>query len=118
MQKRSAILLVDDDDDPTTSFLHGLLLKDLGLTDQLLVAEHGAEAYQPSRRPWSSSCSPPPCTRAVWRAATLPVAGLASKPLIKEKNREHFANQLSAPASGPLEPAQGLERARAHTVRT
>ena len=44
MQKRSAILLVDDDD-PTTSFLHGLLLKGLGLTDQLLVAENGAEAY-------------------------------------------------------------------------
>ena len=56
--------------------------------------------------------------RGLARRQALPVAGLASKPLIKEKNREHFANQLSAPARGPLEPAQGLERARAHTVRT
>ena len=42
MQKLAAILLVDDD--PTTNFLNQLLLEELAVTDQLLVAENGAEA--------------------------------------------------------------------------
>ena len=44
MQKLSAILLVDDD--RTTNYLNELLLKSLDITDQLLVAENGAEALQ------------------------------------------------------------------------
>lgn len=42
MQKLSGVLLVDDD--PTTNFLHEQLLRSLGVTDQCLVAENGAEA--------------------------------------------------------------------------
>ena len=42
MQKLSSVLLVDDD--PTTNFLHEQLLLSLGVTDQCLVAENGAEA--------------------------------------------------------------------------
>ncbi|MFD1871060.1 response regulator [Hymenobacter bucti] len=42
MQKLSSILLVDDD--PTTNFLHEQLLLSLGVTDQCLVAENGADA--------------------------------------------------------------------------
>ena len=42
MQKLAAILLVDDD--PTTNFLNQLLLEELAVADQLLVAENGAEA--------------------------------------------------------------------------
>lgn len=42
MQKLPSILLVDDD--PTTNFLHEQLLLSLGVTDQCVVAENGAEA--------------------------------------------------------------------------
>lgn len=42
MQKLSSILLVDDD--PTINFLHEQLLLSLGVTDQCLVAENGADA--------------------------------------------------------------------------
>ncbi|MGI4735097.1 MAG: response regulator [Janthinobacterium lividum] len=42
MQKLSSILLIDDD--PTTNFLHEQLLLSLGVTDQCLVAENGADA--------------------------------------------------------------------------
>ena len=44
MQKLPAILLVDDD--TTTNFLNELLLKSLGVTEQLLVAENGALALE------------------------------------------------------------------------
>ena len=44
MQKLSAILLVDDD--RITNYINELLLKGLGITDRLLVAENGAEALQ------------------------------------------------------------------------
>lgn len=42
MKKIASVLLVDDD--PTTNFLHEQLLLSLGVTDQCLVAENGAEA--------------------------------------------------------------------------
>ena len=42
MQKLAAILLVDDD--PTSNYLHQLLLEELAVADQLLVATNGAEA--------------------------------------------------------------------------
>lgn len=42
MQKLSSVLLVDDDS--TTNFLHEQLLLSLGVTDQCLVAENGADA--------------------------------------------------------------------------
>ena len=42
MQKLAAILLVDDDS--TTNYLHQLLLEELAVADQLLVAKNGAEA--------------------------------------------------------------------------
>jgi len=42
MQKLASVLLVDDD--PTTNFLHEQLLISLGVTDNCLVAENGAEA--------------------------------------------------------------------------
>ena len=42
MQKLAAILLVDDDS--TTNYLNQLLLEELAVADQLLVAENGAEA--------------------------------------------------------------------------
>jgi CheY-like chemotaxis protein len=42
MEKLSSVLLVDDDS--TNNFLNELLLKNLGVTDQLLVAENGTEA--------------------------------------------------------------------------
>ena len=42
MQKLAAILLVDDDS--TTNYLNQLLLQELAVADQLLVAKNGAEA--------------------------------------------------------------------------
>ena len=42
MQKLAAILLVDDD--PTSNYLNQLLLEELAVADQLLVATNGAEA--------------------------------------------------------------------------
>ncbi|WP_223650463.1 response regulator [Hymenobacter psoromatis] len=42
MQKLSSILLVDDDQ--ITNFLNEQLLTSLGVTDQCLIAENGAEA--------------------------------------------------------------------------
>jgi CheY-like chemotaxis protein len=42
MQKLAAILLVDDDS--TTNYLNQLLLEELAVADQLLVATNGAEA--------------------------------------------------------------------------
>jgi len=42
MEKLSSILLVDDDS--TNNFLNELLLKSLGVTDELLVAENGTDA--------------------------------------------------------------------------
>ncbi|HET9506226.1 MAG TPA: response regulator [Hymenobacter sp.] len=42
MQKLASVLLVDDD--PTTNFLHEQLLLSLGVTEECLVAENGAEA--------------------------------------------------------------------------
>jgi CheY-like chemotaxis protein len=42
MTKISHILLIDDD--KTTNFLNQLLLENLGVTDQVLVAENGQEA--------------------------------------------------------------------------
>ena len=42
MQKLAAILLVDDD--PTSNYLHQLLLEELAVADQLLVATNGVEA--------------------------------------------------------------------------
>ena len=42
MQKLATILLVDDD--PTSNYLNQLLLKELAVADQLLVATNGAEA--------------------------------------------------------------------------
>ena len=44
MQKLPTILLVDDD--PTTNFLNELLLKNLDVTERLLVAENGAQALE------------------------------------------------------------------------
>lgn len=42
MQKLSSVLLVDDDS--TNNFLNELLLRSLSVTDQIHVAENGAEA--------------------------------------------------------------------------
>ncbi|MDF7811745.1 response regulator [Hymenobacter sp. YC55] len=42
MNKLPSILLVDDDS--TTNFLNELLLKSLGVADQLLIAQNGREA--------------------------------------------------------------------------
>jgi CheY-like chemotaxis protein len=42
MQKLSCVLLVDDDE--TTNFLNEHLLKSLGVTDHVLVAQNGQEA--------------------------------------------------------------------------
>lgn len=42
MDKLPSILLVDDDS--TTNFLNELLLKSLGVADQLLIAQNGREA--------------------------------------------------------------------------
>jgi CheY-like chemotaxis protein len=44
MDKLSCVLLVDDD--KTTNFLNRLLLEDLGLAEQILVAENGREALR------------------------------------------------------------------------
>lgn len=44
MAKISKILLIDDD--KTTNFLNQLLLEDLGVAEQVLVAENGQEALQ------------------------------------------------------------------------
>jgi CheY-like chemotaxis protein len=44
MDKLNAILLVDDD--KTTNFLNRLLLEDLAVANQVLVAENGREALQ------------------------------------------------------------------------
>lgn len=42
MQKLSSVLLVDDNE--TTNFLNEALLRDLRVTDHLLVARNGVEA--------------------------------------------------------------------------
>ena len=44
MPTLATVLLVDDD--PTTNFLHRLLLTNMGVAGQVLVAENGAEALQ------------------------------------------------------------------------
>lgn len=44
MQKLASVLLVDDD--ATANFLNSLLLDSLGVAEQVLVAENGAEALQ------------------------------------------------------------------------
>jgi CheY-like chemotaxis protein len=44
MQKLSSILLVDDDS--TNNFLNELLLKSMGVTEQILVAENGTQALE------------------------------------------------------------------------
>ncbi|MGI4741612.1 MAG: response regulator [Janthinobacterium lividum] len=48
MPKLSSVLLVDDD--PTTNFLHKLLLQQMGVAEQLLVVENGAEALRTLRQ--------------------------------------------------------------------
>jgi CheY-like chemotaxis protein len=42
MQKLSSVLLIDDDE--TTNFLNAHLLKSLGVTEQVLIAQNGQEA--------------------------------------------------------------------------
>jgi CheY-like chemotaxis protein len=44
MSKLRTVLLVDDD--ATTNFMHQLLLTRMGIAEQLLVAENGAQALQ------------------------------------------------------------------------
>ena len=56
MQKLAAILLVDDD--PTSNYLNQLLLEELAVADQLLVATNGAEALH------ILTHVPPPATAA------------------------------------------------------
>lgn len=49
MEKLASVLLVDDD--TTNNFLNELLFKKLEITDELLVAESGAEALQLLNQP-------------------------------------------------------------------
>lgn len=44
MQKLTSTLLVDDDE--TTNFVNEMLLKDMGVTEQILTAHNGQEALE------------------------------------------------------------------------
>lgn len=133
MEKLPHILLVDDDD--TTNFLNELLLKKLGVTDQVQVAASGEQAlglltqpppYVPTlllldvkmpgmggikfleaylRLPQAQQAATiivmlttSMDARDLARLDELPIAGLISKPLTREKINEvlqlHFRRQL------------------------
>jgi CheY-like chemotaxis protein len=132
MLKLSSVLLVDDD--PTTNFLNQLLLRQMAVAEELLVAENGAEAlrtldqgYYPAAtgpalilldvnmpvmnglafleayQQLAPLPSPPiiiVLTTSMHqpelaRIQALPIAGILSKPLTREKVlsilQEHFA---------------------------
>ena len=140
MEKLASILLVDDNS--TANFLNKLLLSDLQVADELLVAEHGAAALALLVRAYAAPAGTPyPALilldvnmpvmngaafleayqhlpeaqqqasvivlltttvheRELEALRALPVAGLASKPLTREKVnailQEHFQRQLPA----------------------
>ena len=52
MKKLPSVLLVDDN--ATANFLHGLLLTDLGVADELQVAENGAQALDVLTRAYAA----------------------------------------------------------------
>ncbi|WP_224994232.1 response regulator [Cesiribacter sp. SM1] len=56
MNKLSCILLVDDDD--TTNFINQLLLEDLQVTEQVLIATNGWEALQLIKLQWRDGDCP------------------------------------------------------------
>ena len=58
MNKLSCILLVDDDD--TTNFVNQMLLEDLGVVQQVLVAENGWQALQLIKQQWGKDNCPQP----------------------------------------------------------
>jgi CheY-like chemotaxis protein len=134
MRKLSSVLLVDDD--PTTNFLNQLLLRQMAVAEELLVAENGAEALrildQNYRLPEATTgpalilldvnmpvmnglafleayqqLAPLPSPPVIIvlttsmhqpelaRIQALPIAGILSKPLTREKVlsilQEHFA---------------------------
>lgn len=56
MNKLNCILLVDDDD--TTNFVNQMLLEDLKVAQQVLIANNGWEALQLIKRQWSEHDCP------------------------------------------------------------
>ena len=140
MQKLTSVLLVDDDS--TTNYLNQLLLNNLGVSEQLLVAENGHEALAVLERTCTGPDTPA-CpvlilldvnmpvmggfafleayqqlplarqraivivmlttsmhARELARIQELPIAGLVSKPLTREKVATllqlHFQRELPA----------------------
>jgi CheY-like chemotaxis protein len=132
MLKLSSVLLVDDD--PTTNFLNQLLLRQMAVAEELLVAENGAEALRTLDRGYHPAATGPalilldvnmPVMNGLAfleayqqlaplpsppiiivlttsmhqpelaRIQALPIAGILSKPLTREKVlsilQEHFA---------------------------
>lgn len=56
MKKLGCILLVDDDD--TTNFVNQLLLEDLKVTEQVMVANNGRDALQLLTQQWTKGSCP------------------------------------------------------------
>lgn len=56
MRKISSILLVDDDE--TTNFVNQMLLEDMGVADQILVATNGEEAISLIKSQCAKACCP------------------------------------------------------------
>ena len=56
MKKLSCILLVDDDN--TINFVNQMLLEDLKVTEQVLIANNGRDAHQIINQQWSEGDCP------------------------------------------------------------
>ena len=137
MKKLTSVLLVDDNS--TANFLNEMLLTKLGIAEQVVIAENGAQALAVLARAYAAPAAPYPALilldvnmpvmngaafleayqqlpeaqqqasvivlltttvhdRELLRLRELPVAGLVSKPLTREKVeallQQHFQRQL------------------------